>query len=71
MHLEPREKSIFEGKRIPAQCYIVRYNGDYIPLKNKPKAATTYSAYSTASIGHFDDTTAIVLICDKEKGKVL
>ena len=73
VNLDPKEKPILEENHIPAQCNISRDNGDYIPLKNKPTAATSYSGYSNASIGHFDDTTNIVLICNrnvKEKGKV-
>ena len=69
----PKEKPTIEDKQIPAQCNISIYNRDYISLKNKPTAATSYSGYSNASIGHFDDTTNIVLICNrnvKEKGKV-
>ena len=69
----PKEKPTFEDKQIPAQCNISIYNKDYIPLKNKPMAAKSYSAHSNSSIGHFDDTTSMVLICDgnlKEKGLV-
>ena len=67
------EKPILEGKHIPAQCDISIDNRDYFLLKNKPMAPTSYSGYSNASIRHFDDTTNIVLICNrnvKEKGKV-
>nr|XP_022297132.1 uncharacterized protein LOC111106660 [Crassostrea virginica] len=61
---DPKEKPTI-AEHIPAQCNISRDNGDYIPLKNKPTAATSYSGYSNASIGHFDDTTNIVLICNR------
>ena len=67
------EKPVLEGNNIPAQCTISRDNRDYIPLKNKPMATTSSSANSNASIGHSDDTTNIVLICDrnvKEIGKI-
>ena len=70
---EPKEKPNLEEKQIPAQCDISIDNRDYFPPKNKPMAATSYSAYSNANIGHFVDTTTIVLICDgnvKETGKV-
>ena len=69
----PKEKPTIEDKQIPAQCNISIYNRDYISLKNKPMAATSYSACSNASIGHSDDTTNIVLICDRnveEIGKI-
>ena len=53
----------------PAQCNISIDNRDNFQLKNKPMAATSYSAYSNAIIGH---TTNIILITDgnvKETGK--
>lgn len=69
----PKEKPKLDDKQIPAQCNFSIHNRDYIPLKNKPMTATSYSDYSNASIGHFVYTTTIVLICDgnvKETGKV-
>ena len=73
VHLDTTKKPILIKKPIPAQCEISIDNRDYFPVKNKPMTATSYSDYSNASIGHFDDTTNIVLICDrnvKEEGKV-
>ena len=73
VNLDTTKKPILIEKPIPAQCDISIDNRDYFPPKNKPMAATSYSAYSNANIGHFVDTTTIVLICDgnvKEAGKV-
>ena len=70
---DPKEKPTLKEKPIPAHCDISIDNRDYFPVKNKPMTATSYSVYSNASISHFDDTTNIVLICDrnvKEEGKV-
>ena len=71
--LDSKENTILEENHIPAQCHISIDNRDNFPLKNKPIKATSYSACSNASIGHSDDTTNIVLICDrnvKEIGKI-
>ena len=73
VNLNTTKKPILKEKPIPAQCEISIDNRDNFPVKNKPMTATSYSDYSNASIGHFDDTTNIVLICDrnvKETGKV-
>ena len=70
---DPKEKPTIKDKQIPAQCNISISNREYISLKNKPMAATSYSAHSNASISHFDNTTSMVLIGDgnvKGKGKV-
>ena len=62
---DPKPKTTLFEKYILAQCNISVDNRDYF--------TTPYSAHSNESCGHSDDTTNIVLICDrnvKEEGKV-
>ena len=66
VNLDPKENpNLIRNNYILAQCNISIDNRDYL--------TTSYSANSDASMGHSDDTTNIILICDRnveEKGKV-